>query len=255
MKRKSRVQTMSTGNEIIAIAESQCGYHEGRGKHNKYGEWFGLDCVAWCMEFVEWVYNKAGIHNGILGLTREQGGTASCGEMLRWYRENEPDCITKTPEPGCIVIFDFLNTSYYTDHTGIFVSKTSTKITTIDGNTKNEAAGNDANGGWVSKRTRSLVYANPTYIVPRELKLVDIDKLIDEFTPEQVYRLAGKMYPADLYKLYTKLTDFMATLPLPETWAAQDAWTQAIKDGITDGSRPMCPASRLEAATMVERKK
>lgn len=140
---------------ILATAAREIGYHEGNGKHNKFGEWYGMDGVAWCMEFVQWVYHTAGMDLPFR--------TASCGELLRWYKKHRPECVSETPVPGCIVIFDFPNTEYSTDHTGIFVSKSDTKITTIDGNTSN---GNDSNGGWVQERTRSLLYAHPTYIVP-----------------------------------------------------------------------------------------
>lgn len=146
------------GEDILAIATREIGYHEGSGKRNKYGEWYGLDGALWCMIFVQWVYHTAGADLPFK--------TASCGTLLRWYRENQPECIVKEPVRGCLCIFDFPKTKYDTDHVGLFVSKTDTKITTIDGNTSN---GNDSNGGWVQQRTRSISYANPTYIVPRAL--------------------------------------------------------------------------------------
>lgn len=148
-----------TGEDIIALASREIGYHEGEGKANKYGRWFGLNNAPWCMEFVQWVYHMCG--------TDLPFKTASCGELLRWYRAHKSECVTAEPVPGCIVIFDFPGTPYDTDHTGIFVSKTNSKITTIDGNT---SGGSESNGGWVRQRTRSLLYAHPTYIVPRELE-------------------------------------------------------------------------------------
>ncbi len=160
---------MATGKEIISVAAGEIGYHEGKSKDNKYGKWFGLNNVAWCMEFVGWVYNQCGIRGPKLGLTYEEGGTPSCGALLQWYKKNQPDCIAKYPIPGCVVIFDFPKTKYSTDHTGIFVEKTLTTITTIDGNTTNNS-GSDSNGGWVERRTRKLSYANPVYIVPHELE-------------------------------------------------------------------------------------
>ena len=163
MRERTRwaVTTMgkAAGEEILAVAAREIGYREGAGRRTKYGEWYGMDGVAWCMQFVQWVYHQAGADLPCK--------TASCGELLRWYRQNQPECVTKEPVPGCVVIFDFPGTAYSTDHTGLFVSKTGTQITSIDGNTSN---GNDSNGGWVQRRTRAISYANPTYIVPRELK-------------------------------------------------------------------------------------
>lgn len=155
---------MATGEEILAIAGREIGYHEGKNKHNKYGEWYGMDNAKWCMEFVLWVYHEAGI---------DLYKTASCGTLLRWYQKNQPECIVKEPVRGCIVIFDFPGTKYDTDHTGLFVSATEDRITSIDGNTSNGA---DANGGYVQQRTRKLSYARPIYIVPRELRAAEEDE-------------------------------------------------------------------------------
>lgn len=219
-----------TGADIVAVATSEIGYHEKTGKINKYGEWYRMNGVPWCMQFVQWCYAQAGC--------MLQHKTASCGDMLSWYKQNDPFCISKFPVEGCIVIFDFPKTKYSTDHTGIFVSKTKTKITTIDGNTSN---GNESNGGYVQKRTRSFSYANPTYIIPRELVIVDWDRAISEMTDEQAY------------KLYCKAENYMLKLPLPTNWNAQEQLDKAVMSGITDGSRPQIPARRYEVAIMCER--
>lgn len=221
---------MVTGEEILRFAAREIGYHEGKNKHNKYGEWYGVDGVAWCMAFVQWIYHQA---NADLPIR-----TASCGALLRWYQKNQPECITQKPIEGCIVIFDFPKTNATTDHTGLFVKRGNRKITTIDGNT---TAGNESNGGWVQQRTRPIDYANPIYIVPRGLIEVDIDRLISEMTDEQAY------------KLYCKAEKHMGKLPLPTSWSAKGELNEAVKAGITDGSRPMVPARRYEAAIMDKR--
>ena len=146
---------MTRGENVLAVAARDVGYHESSGKRNKYGEWFGLNGVAWCMESVQYWYHEAG-----LDLPYK---TASCGELLRWYLTNQPDCVRTEPVRGCIIIFDLPNTKYDTDHTGLFVRKTDTKITSIDGN--------DANGGWVQQRTRDIKkLENLWYIVPSGLE-------------------------------------------------------------------------------------
>ncbi|MBQ1241838.1 MAG: CHAP domain-containing protein [Oscillospiraceae bacterium] len=155
---------MTLGDRVLVIASSQVGYHESAGHRNKYGAWYGLDGVAWCMEFVQWCYHEAGADLPFK--------TASCGELLRWYRKNQPECVSATPVPGSIVIFDFPRTAYDTDHTGIFEGMGRETITTVDGNTSN---GNDSNGGWVERRTRALSYANPVFIVPRGIDKEDDD--------------------------------------------------------------------------------
>lgn len=41
---------------IIATAEAQVGYREGKNNNNKYGAWFGANYQPWCCQFVCWVY-------------------------------------------------------------------------------------------------------------------------------------------------------------------------------------------------------
>ncbi len=146
-----------TGDDVLRVAAREIGYREEPGKRTKYGEWYGLQ-DKWCMMFVQWCYHEAGADLPCR--------TARCGTLLRWYREHQPECVTERPTPGCIVIFNFPGGSS-TDHTGLFVKLDGDRIATIDGNTGNESEGN---GGWVQQKSRALSYANPTYIVPRELK-------------------------------------------------------------------------------------
>lgn len=175
---------MTTGKEILATAAREINYHEGAGKKNKFGEWFGMNGVAWCMEFVQYIYHVCGADLPLK--------TASCGGLLRWYRRNQPECIVKEPIPGCIVIFDFPKTAYDTDHTGLFVRKDTTTITTIDGNTSN---GNDSNGGWVQQRTRKLSYANPVYIIPHQLTHEEEDEDVKRYqTLDEIQREAKWAY-------------------------------------------------------------
>lgn len=222
---------MASGKDILAIACGELGYKEGKNKDNKYGKWYGLNNDAWCMIFCQWVYAKAGIPLPYK--------IASCGALLRWYQKNQPECIVDEPQKGCLVIFDLPNTKFVTDHVGLYEASSGKYITTIDGNTSST---NDANGGYVNRRTRHVKYVH-AYIVPRELEEdMDIDKIIAELTPEQAY------------KIYAKATDYMNTLPLPVNWNAAEQLQHAIHRGITDGTRPMAPCSRLEAALMADRR-
>lgn len=219
---------MVTGKEVLAVAAREIGYHEGAGKHNKYGEWFGMDNVAWCMEFVQWVYDQAG-----MPLPYK---TPSCGALLRWYQKNDPDCITKDPIPGAICIFDFAGTGSTTDHTGLFVKQEFGKITTIDGNT---SAMNQANGGWVQQKTRTLTYANPKYIIPRGLVEMTGREIIDLLTDEEAY------------ELLLMANRHAASLATPD-WMKPEL-DEAVSAGISDGTRPLAMCMRGQAAMMVYR--
>lgn len=160
---------MATGKEILTIATSQIGYHQGANQNNKYGVWFGMNNQPWCVIFsAAWVYAQAGAVGDVIGRKYKEGGLYSCSQTLDWYRLHDPECITGKPIPGSLVIFDLPNTKYKTDHMGLFVKSEDGYITTIDGNT---SATNQSNGGWVQQKTRHLKSLdNIWYIVPRELK-------------------------------------------------------------------------------------
>ena len=155
---------MASSSEILAIARGEIGVKESPKNSNnvKYNTWYYGKSVSgaaypWCMAFAQWVYEQA--------KSSLPHQTASCGELLRWYRKYQPDCVTETPIPGSLVIFDFPGGAA-TDHVGLLEGLGQTTVTTIDGNT---GVTSDANGGAVMRRTRSkkLVAA---YIQPRELE-------------------------------------------------------------------------------------
>lgn len=148
---------MNKGDELLAIACRELGYHEGKNKDNKYGRWFGLNNDAWCLIFQQWCYAQAGIPLPYKA--------ASNSALLSWYERNQPECIVTEPVKGCLVIFDLPTTKARTEHVGMFESMSGQYITTIDGNT---SAQNDANGGYVNRRTREKKYVY-RYIVPRGL--------------------------------------------------------------------------------------
>ena len=92
---------MTTGKDVLTAALSQLGTKESPPESNrvKYNTWYYGKEVSggaypWCMAFVQWCYARAGAALPFK--------TASCGALLRWYREHDPACITKTPVPGDI---------------------------------------------------------------------------------------------------------------------------------------------------------
>ena len=155
---------MATGRDVLNTAICELGVKESPANSNrvKYNTWYyGRDvsgsAYPWCMAFVQWCYERSGASLPLL--------TASCGALLRWYREHQPDCITEDPQPGDVVIFDLPGGSA-TDHTGLFERYDGQYIISVDGNT---GTTNDANGGAVMRRRRPRSYV-AAYIHPRELE-------------------------------------------------------------------------------------
>ena len=137
------------------------------------------------------------------------------------------------PQPGDIIIYTF-------SHTGIVESVQGGVITAIEGNT---SAGNDANGGQVQRRTRgrSLVKA---YIRPFGEETEDgmnIDKLLEELTNEQAYRLL------------VKAQAHAASLPDPGWSVREGHWARATAAGVVNGAAPEGLVKRCEVTAILGR--
>lgn len=138
------------GNKIVELASKEIGYSENPKNSNKtkYGQWFGLDGVAWCGIFVSWCYYISGSPLGNIGFKK---GFAGCQSAVAYFKKMR--FVTSTPQAGDIVFFDWNLDGRY-DHTGIFVKKIDDYyFESIEGNT---AVGNDSNGGQVMKRKRAF---------------------------------------------------------------------------------------------------
>lgn len=137
-----------TRDRIIEVAKSQIGEKESPANSNgtKYGEWYGMNFVAWCAIFVSWVFNEAGIPLPKIDTKKGYHYVPTL-----YFRAKLWGYITLDPQPGDIVLFDW-NGDKAADHTGIFekwLDKTAGKFQCIEGNT---AHGNDSNGGQVMER-------------------------------------------------------------------------------------------------------
>lgn len=135
---------MTIGEAVLNTALAELGVKEqpSGSNHVKYNTWhYGSevygDAFPWCMVFVQWCYNAAGYTLPYK--------TASCSQLLNWYRNNKPSAIVTTPKPGDIVIYNF-------GHTGILQSAGTVTVTVIEGNT---SLTSDDNGGCVMRRTRN----------------------------------------------------------------------------------------------------
>jgi hypothetical protein len=141
------------GSKVIDIALEEVGYKESPKGSNKtkYGEWFGVNGVAWCGIFVSWCYDKAGFPLGNIGYLKGFAGTKYA---LSFFRETRRT--TFVPAIGDIVFFDW-DLNGKVEHAGIFhkwIDKDYFEC--VEGNT---AVGNDSNGGEVMIRKRHKKFA------------------------------------------------------------------------------------------------
>ncbi len=147
-------------SKVIEVARGELGYTENPPGSNrtKYWESYGpkMQGQPWCVAFLWWVFQQAGERMAFFG----GGKTASCGTLLRWYKEQGLTVPEDQVQPGDIVILDFTGRQKNTQHCGL-VTKVSGRridagtleITTIEGNTS-PSDGSQSNGGMVCKKTR-----------------------------------------------------------------------------------------------------
>jgi peptidoglycan hydrolase-like protein with peptidoglycan-binding domain len=133
--------------KVVDTALGEVGNTETPPNSNKtkYGAWYGINGVAWCAEFVSWVFNEAGAP---LGKVDDDKGYRYCPSAYNFWKAHNQ--ITTHPEPGDIVLFDWTGDGK-ADHTGIFYKDNGNgkTFTAVEGNT---AIGNDSNGGTVMIR-------------------------------------------------------------------------------------------------------
>ncbi|MGN1001250.1 MAG: S-layer homology domain-containing protein [Oscillospiraceae bacterium] len=134
--------------DIVSVALSQVGYHEGdskadyaggnvKGWHNftEYSSaYYGMD-AQWCAMFVSWCARQAGIPRYVVNSAASaysdgSGGQGrSCFHVSVYYKKNY------IPAPGDLVFFS--STGWGTDHVGIVAGVTDTGIYTVEGNSLN----------------------------------------------------------------------------------------------------------------------
>lgn len=141
-----------TPDMIIATARGEIGYKEKPGNNNKYGEWFGMNGVSWCAEFVSWVFaqNKA---SNLIPNTYNKNGYCGCAITVNFLRSKKLFIPAAQAMPGYLAFFDF-NNDGVSDHTGIVVKVDLDKklITCIEGNTG--SGKNQSDGDGVYERVR-----------------------------------------------------------------------------------------------------
>jgi cell wall-associated NlpC family hydrolase len=146
-------------SKIVDIARKEIGTVESPLNSNKtvYGEWFGLNGVAWCGIFVSWVYHMAGVVLPKIGFSKL--GFAGCQTAVAYWKKAGK--VTNKPVAGDIVFFDWNGDGRY-DHTGIYVRHLNdTQFESIEGNT---SLTNQSNGGQVMLRKRN--YRRAIFVHP-----------------------------------------------------------------------------------------
>ena len=146
--------------KVIELARADLGYTEDPAGSNrtKYGEAYGTNGAAWCVQALWFWFREAGERMAFFG----GGKTASCSTLLRWYKEQGLTVPVEDVQVGDIVLLNF-HGGKDPEHCGLVRYTWSTykgsnmtldKIQTIEGNTTPGEEGSQDNGGCVAAKTR-----------------------------------------------------------------------------------------------------
>ncbi len=154
---------MPTAEQVLAVARREIGYREGANNANKYGAAYGMNNVAWCMEFMWWIFKQAGASTLI------HPKTAYTPTAADWHRSRGQ--WSTSPRVGDLAFFNWPDSVNRIQHVGIVEVVEANAVVTIEGNTQSGDAGNQSDGGGVWRRRRarntSIVgYAHPQYVSP-----------------------------------------------------------------------------------------
>jgi hypothetical protein len=151
---------MPIAEDVLRVARAELGYREGTNNANKYGAAYGMNNVAWCMQFCWWVFREAGASSLIHPKTAYTPTAAS------WHRAR--GTFSTTPRVGSLVFFDWPDSVHRIQHVGIVEVVEANAVVVIEGNTQSGTAGNQSDGGGVCRRRRArnssiAGYGHPAY--------------------------------------------------------------------------------------------
>ena len=144
-----------TGNQrtdLVNVARSQLGYHEGdntsqlhgessgSSNYTEYGYWYGTQVqghsggsyYSWCAYFISWCARQAGIPTSIISNASYACAGSDNGDFknLDYYARG-----SYTPKVGDLVFFCWEGNSSCWDHVEIVIGVSSSEVTTLGGNT------------------------------------------------------------------------------------------------------------------------
>lgn len=188
--------------KVIELALGEVGKTEYPAGSNmtEYGERYGWNGVPWCVQFIWDCFNRAGERSAFFGGAK----TASCGTLMRWYKEQGRLVPKDQAQRGDIGFFSFTGDTA-PEHCGLITEGRGSYVLTVEGNTTaSTGSGNESNGGCVAEKLRSRRYlvgvARPKYKEEPEMK----DDITGHWAEQSIRRVIGhgflKGYPDGTFR-------------------------------------------------------
>ena len=210
--------TKNHRNNVLKIALSQLGYHEGEagdysGGNFKssancteyariYSKTYENHCFDWCATFVNWCLNQAHVDYAY--------GEMGCQRWIEdflipqgLYQKSIAHGGTYTPKPADLIFFDWDKNGYWSDHIGIVLYTTSTTVFTIEGNTSD----NVGLKSYPLKDAQIVGYGTPKYN--------EGDELTFDYSPSKSFVRGDYVVTDKDVSLFYKADTSAASEPLP----------------------------------------
>lgn len=140
--------------KVIETALADLKYTEypfGSNK-TKYGVWYGINGVPWCVQAQAYWFNKAREFKAFMGGEK----TASCSQLLAWHKAHDNVVDKSDIRVGDLLILNFSGTQE-TQHIGLVTEELKDGFYhTVEGNTSPGEEGSQNAGGCVALKTRSV---------------------------------------------------------------------------------------------------
>lgn len=147
---------MSSGLDVVNIAQQQVGFIEGPNNENPYGAWYGLPNESYCAMGVSWCFAQVGLSALVAAQTEK--GFAYCPAGLTWFQKKGRVVGKYDGQPGDLVFYSWSGNGV-ADHVEIIEAASSDGLTCIGFNTgPDKSTGNPANGDGVFRVHRPYLY-------------------------------------------------------------------------------------------------
>ena len=125
---------MATALDVLNIARTQIGFHEGVNNSNPYGIWYGVPNAPYCAMGVSWCFAQVGLSHLIAAQTVKGFSYNPAG--FAWFQRQGMVVNKYAGLPGDLVFFDW-NGDGIVDHVELLEAAAPDGLTTIGFNTGN----------------------------------------------------------------------------------------------------------------------
>lgn len=123
---------MATALDVLNVARTQIGFHEGASNENPYGIWYGVPNAPYCAMGISWCFAQIGLSHLIAAQTPK--GFSYNPAALPWFQRQGMVVNKMQAQPGDLAFFDW-NGDGVVDHVELIEAASLGGLTTIGFNT------------------------------------------------------------------------------------------------------------------------